>query len=118
MSHFDKLLVWRKAHAISVDVHPLAAQLRGPEAHSLRSQIVRCAASVPTNIVEGRASLGEREFARFVGYAISSNTELEYHLLSARDKRLLPASEVDALIARTVEVRMMLYGLLRKLRES
>ena len=116
MSHFAKLLVWQKAHSISIDVQPLVMKLRGPEASSLRSQIIRCAASVPTNIVEGRASHGVREFARFVGYAIASNTELEYHLIAARDKRLLPVNEVDALINRTVEVRKMLYGLLRRLR--
>jgi four helix bundle protein len=59
---------------------------------------------------------GGREFARFIGYSIASTSELEYHLIAARDLGLMPASEFHALVGQLVEVRKMLYGLLRRVR--
>jgi four helix bundle protein len=118
MSDFRKLLVWQKSHELSVDLKPVVQRLRGPEGRSLRSQIARAASSIPTNLVEGRAMPGSKEFARFVGYAIASSSELEYHLISVRDKALIPAREATHLLTRVVEIRRMLYGLLRRLRSN
>jgi four helix bundle protein len=110
---FQKLEVWRKAHAPSMRASEIAGRIRGREGASLRSQIVRAAASIPTNIVEGRAMKGAREFARFIGYSIASTSELEYHLIAARDRRAIQLHEFHALVSQLVAVRKMLYGLLR-----
>ena len=50
MSDFKKLLVWQKAHAISLDAYRIAGQIRGAKHASLRNQIIRAAMSVPANI--------------------------------------------------------------------
>lgn len=83
---------------------------------SLRNQMVRATFSIPANIVEGRATKGGREFARFIGYAIASSSELEYHLISAHDLGLMTVRDYDALNSQLVEVCKMLFGLLRRLR--
>ena len=49
------------------------------------SQLRRAASSVPANIAEGCGCNGNREFARFLGIALRSASETEYHLLLARD---------------------------------
>jgi four helix bundle protein len=85
MADFRKLEVWRRAHELMLKVHLLAGELRGGAYLSLRSQIIRAAMSIPANIVEGRAQRTDRDFSRFLGYAIASASELEYHLLAARD---------------------------------
>jgi len=51
----------------------------------LVSQLRRAASSVPANIAEGCGCNGNREFARFLGIALRSASETEYHLLLARD---------------------------------
>lgn len=71
--------------------------------------------SIPTNIVEGRRQVSEKEFARFLRIALNSGVELEYHLMLARDIGALAAAESHSLIRETIEVRRMLHGLLRKL---
>ena len=71
--------------------------------------------SVPANIVEGSRQQSPREFSRFVRIALNSATEVEYHLLAARDLRIIPNSDSVALTDQVVEVRRMLYGLLRYL---
>jgi four helix bundle protein len=82
---------------------------------SLRSQIVRAAMSVPANIVEGRRQSSEKDFARFIGIALNSGFELEYHLIVAADIGAIPKAECEALLSETIEVRKMLFGLQRKL---
>ncbi len=61
--------------------------------------------SVPANIVEGREQKSEAAFARYLRIAMGSASELEYHLLAARD---IGESQVT-------EVRMVLHGLIRRL---
>ena len=53
MSDFRKLKVWRKAHALALAVHRTASGIRGQSNAALRTQMVRAAMSIPTNIVEG-----------------------------------------------------------------
>jgi four helix bundle protein len=74
--------------------------------------------SVAANIVEGRSHRSEREFARFLGYALHSSTELEHHLIVARDIQVITESDFVSLISQTIIVRKMLYGLLDCLSES
>jgi len=115
MADFKKLKVWQKAHTMALDAHQLAGRIRGSANSSLRSQIIRAAMSVPTNIVEGSGQQSDREFNRFLRIALNSTTELEYHLIAARDLRVVTDSSSLTLITQVIEVRKMLYGLLRHL---
>jgi four helix bundle protein len=67
--------------------------------------------SIPTNIVEGTGQKSGKEFGRFLRIALNSASELDYHLIVARDLRLIGASDFESLSSRTVEVRKMLHGL-------
>ena len=115
MSDFKKLHVWRKAHALALNAHRLAGQIRGTANSSLRSQIVRAAMSIPANIVEGRGQKSELEFARFLKIALNSSAELEYHLIVAKDISAIEKKSFLSLLEQVLEVRMMLHGLLRRL---
>jgi four helix bundle protein len=98
-----------------LNTHRVAMGIRGAQYLSLRSQLIRAAMSIPTNIVEGRAQKSERDFLRFLGYAIGSTRELEYHLLAARDIGAIAPIDCESLLSQTIEVRRMLLGLCRKL---
>ena len=115
MSDFRKLKVWQKAHDMSLLANSIAKTIRAADERDLRSQLKRSSASVPANIVEGRAQSSDREFARFLGYAVASCSETEYHALSARDKGLISESKYNALTTGAIEVRKMLHGLIDKL---
>ena len=75
----------------------------------------RASMSIPANIAEGRRQSSEKEFGRFLGYALNSSSELEHHLIVARDLKVIPESEFVSLVSQTITVRKMLYGLLRRL---
>jgi four helix bundle protein len=115
MTDFRKLKVWQKAHLLAMDVHRVAGQIRGAKYASLRSQMTRAAMSVPTNIVEGCGQQSAREYSRFLRIALNSTTELEYHLVAARDLEAVRADSLT-LTNQVIEVRKMLYGLLRYLK--
>jgi four helix bundle protein len=111
VSDFKKLVVWRKAHSLALSVRRVATTIRGADNASLRNQLIRAAMSIPTNIVEGTGQKTGKEFARFIGIALNSASELEYHLMMARDDRVIKTNDVESLLSRTIEVRKMLHGL-------
>ena len=115
MSDFRKTQMWRKAHALTLNVDRLAKGICGSQRVSLRVQMVRAAMSIPTNIVEGTSQRTAKEYARFVRIALNSASELEYHLLLAHDVHAINANEFEALSYQTIEVRKMLYGRFRHL---
>jgi four helix bundle protein len=111
VSDFKKLKVWRKGHAHALNVHRVATRIRGSDKVSLRNQMLRAAMSIPTNIVEGTGQKSGMAFARFITISLNSTTELEYHLIVARDMRAITASDFESLSSQAIEVRKMLYGL-------
>ena len=55
---------------------------------------------------------------RFIRFALNSTSELEYHLIVARDIQAIKASDFDSLSTQTIEVRKMLHGLLKRVISS
>jgi four helix bundle protein len=115
VSDFKKLLVWQKAHALALTVDRVSRKIRDPRYASLRSQIFRAAGSIPANIAEGRRQESEKEFARFLRYALNSASELEYHTILGRDTKAIPAEDCISMLDQTITVRKMLYSLLKRL---
>jgi four helix bundle protein len=117
MGDYKKLKVWEKGHSLAVRVHRAAKAIRDSRQASLRSQMIRAAESIPTNIVEGSRQSSSREFARFLSYALNSASELEYQLILAREIGATPEVETSALIEDLIEVRKMLHGLIRRVKD-
>lgn len=115
MADYRKLKVWQKAHSLSLHAHRAACRIRGQHYAALRSQIIRSASSIPSNIVEGQEQKTDPGFARYLRFSISSASELEYHLLEAREMHVVSDGEHLSLSSQVVEVRMMLHGLIRRL---
>jgi four helix bundle protein len=117
MQDFKRPEVWRLGHALALNVHRLSASIPRHENSGLISQIRRAATSIPANIAEGAAKDARKEFARFLQIAIASASELENHLLFCRDASLAPGAEVESRLAENTQLRRMLFGLLKRVRE-
>ena len=113
MSDFRKLDVWEKSHALLLNVHGAIKNIRGPDYATLRNQMLRAGMSIPTNLVEGVGQKTAKEFSRYIRISLNSSTELEYHLLVAKDFEVMQVDPYDTLVRETIEVRKMLHGLLR-----
>jgi four helix bundle protein len=101
MKDFHALKVWRKAHQLTLAVYRITATFPRTEQYGLTSQLRRACSSVAANLAEGCGRDGDAEFARFCSIAMGSASELEYHLLQAKDLKLLhPRTTKDCLSER------------------
>jgi four helix bundle protein len=74
MKHnFRDLGIWKDSFAIVKDVYDLCIKLPSEEKYGLKSQIQRCATSIPSNIAEGSGRTSDKEFLHFLNIAISSS---------------------------------------------
>lgn len=115
MQDFHELKVWQKAHHLTLAVYQITAKFPREELFGLTSQIRRASSSVPANLAEGCGRNGNAEFARFCSIAMGSASELEYHLLLAKDLKLVKLQDYEELKVRITEVKRMLGGFIRKL---
>ena len=118
MQDHRKLKVWQKADVLAVRVNDTVRFVKRRDRSGVASQASRAAFSIPSNIVEGCARPTSRDFARFLQIAIASACELEYQLKFAADTKLLSIQQTEPLRALAIEVRKMLYGLLRRVRDT
>jgi four helix bundle protein len=116
MRDFKTLKVWHRAHQLVLAVYKTTATFPKDELYGLTSQMRRSASSIPANVAEGCGRDGEIELARFCQIAMGSASELEYHLLLAKDLSLLSEATHHALAGSVVEVKQMLSTFIRALR--
>jgi four helix bundle protein len=99
-----------------VDVYAATATFPTEERYGLTSQIRRASVSIPANIAEGCGPGSDAEFARFLQIAMGSASEVEYHLILARDLNLFKDSDHEQLERQVVEVKRMLAPFIKRLR--
>ncbi len=115
MGDFRKLTVFERAHSLALETYAATRSFPAEEQFGLVSQTRRAAASIGANLAEGSGRDSDRELARFVRIALGSASELEYHLLLARDLGYLHQETWATLAARCDEIRRMLASLARRL---
>ena len=115
MKDFHELKVWQKAHQLTLEVYRITAAFPREELYGLTSQIRRACSSIATNLAEGCGRNGDMEFARFCSMAMGSASELEYHLLLAKDLKLIKPVDYQELDQRATELKRMLTALMQKL---
>ncbi len=115
MKDFRKLKVWYKAYQLVLRIYKASAAFPRDELYGLTSQLRRSSVSIPANIAEGCGRRGDPELARFLQIAMGSASELECHLLLARDLGLLKSSVAEPFLSDVTEVKRMLATFVRKL---
>ena len=86
------------------------------ERFGLTSQVRRAAVSVPSNVAEGHARTGPREFYHHVSIAFGSLAEVETQLTIANRLGYLNEERTQQLLECLIEARRPLSGLLQSLR--
>jgi four helix bundle protein len=115
MKDFRQLKVWQKAHQLALRIYQVTASFPRDEIYGLTSQMRRAATSIPANLAEGCGRNSDAELARFSSMAAGSASELEYHLLLARDLNLIPLNDYPLLAEQVVEIKRMLAVFVQKL---
>ena len=116
MQDFTNLVVWQKAHHITINIYKLTYSMPSEEKFGLISQIGRSSVSIESNIAEGCGRDGDKEFARFIDIAMGSSFELRCQLLIAKDLGYIKPKQYKWCGSKILEVSRMLGALLKKLR--
>jgi four helix bundle protein len=82
---YEKFDVWQVTHELALEVYRVTKTWPTTERYQLTAQTRRAALSAPTNIAEGAAKLGSREFRRYLDISLGSLSELSYLLRFSRD---------------------------------
>lgn len=113
---YKELTVWQRSIELVKEIYRLSKFLPAREQFILCAQIIRAAISIPANIAEGWGRNHKLEFIRFLNIAYGSSTELETHLIIAKDEY----SKIDFSGAENLnlEVQKMLTSLVIKMKNS
>ena len=118
MQDFRRIAAWARAHALALEVRRATKSFPRSGYADLKSQPVRAADSIASNIVEGCAAATRKEFARYLDISLKSTSEVEYRLQLAFDQGVLDSATWHRLSAESVEIRKMIYGLRRAVLEA
>ena len=112
---YRDLIVWQKSMVLAKLIDRVTQGFPSEEKFGLTSQMRRAAVSIPSNIAEGQARRGTREFIQFIAQAEGSLAELDPQLTLAIDFGHVEATRTEKAVALIEEVRRMLNALRRKL---
>lgn len=107
MDHKD-LDVWKKSMDLVELVYDFTKSFPESEKYGLMSQMRRSAVSIPSNIAEGAARKGDKEFIQFLMISLGSLAELEtQYLISIRLKFSNTNEKIEKCM---VETKKLLLG--------
>jgi four helix bundle protein len=115
VTHYKELKIWRKDMSLAKSVYRLTTRFPADERFGLSAQMRRAAVSVPSNIAEGQARHGTREFLQFLSHASGSLAELETQILVSMDLGFCKESEVSSIANEIGELQKMVAAIRRKL---
>lgn len=115
IKHYKQLLVWQKGRVLVKEVYTLTGTFPVEERYGLVAQMRRCAVSIPSNIAEGQARQGTREFLQFLSHASGSLAELDTQLTLSIDLGFCTENDASVAASLITELQKMLASLRRKL---
>ena len=118
MGQYQKLLVWQRAHALTLGIYAETRSWPSHERYELTAQIRQAAVSIGSNLAEGCGRNSNGELSRSARIALGSANEVEYQLILARDLGYASSEGITRLLSEVADVARMLSRLERKLNPS
>ena len=109
---FQDLIVWQKAHMLTLEIYKVTKRFPKEEVYGLISQMRRAAVSVSANVAEGYKKRGKLDKARFLNISEGSLNEIKYYLIHSKDLNYL-SSEYDKLNLLVDEISKLLSAYIR-----
>lgn len=115
----ENLETWQKARQLNLFIYrEITLNYPEDEKWGLRSQVRRAAISIPANIAEGYGRYYFQENIRFCFQARGSLDELFNHMVISKDLGYISAKRFDLVSEQITDLRQMLNGHIRYLREK
>ena len=118
IKRFEEIKAWQEARELVRLVYQVTRKSLFAKDYGLKDQIQRAAVSVGSNIAEGFARNGNKEFAKFLWIAKGSATEVQSQLYTAKDIGYISDSDFDAVYSKAESCLILIYHFLKSLRSS
>ena len=115
MKTFRDLFIWQKAMTLVTNTYQITQQFPNEELFGLTSQIRRSAVSTPSNIAEGYGRESQKDFLRFINFAVNSLFELQTQIEIANNINYLNETEFNNIFEKTRELEAMMIAFSKKL---
>jgi len=116
IQNYKELDVWKRAVALITELYRITSRFPDSERFGLVAQIRRAATSIAANIAEGWGRGSTKEYIQVLTIARGSTTELETHLIVARNLNFIRVEEFDRVLRDVEDIAKMLNRLITSLR--
>ena len=116
-SHKD-LKVWRDGIRLVKAVYVATKGYPREEMYGLAGQMRRAAVSIVSNIAEGAARQGQKEFIQFLYTALGSASELDTQIEVSREIQYGDSGELSVLQNELESISRMIQGLIRSVKRQ
>jgi four helix bundle protein len=104
--NYKNLKIWSLGMEIANCTFDLLEDFPKHELYDLRTQISRCAVSIPSNVAEG-SSRSNKSFSHFLDIALGSSFELETQLLLASHRNYISKEKLKEIEGKISEFQKM-----------
>ncbi|MEO9532647.1 MAG: four helix bundle protein [Crocinitomicaceae bacterium] len=108
MHNFRNLNIWKRSLEFSIEILDLVKKFPSDQRFEISSQMNRSAISIPSNIAEGSVRTTNKEFRRFLDFALGSAFELETQLIIASRTIDLEQDLINNKITELQEIQKMI----------
>jgi four helix bundle protein len=116
ITRFEDIEAWKEARILTQEVYKVTDLSNFSKDWGVSQQIQRAAVSIMNNIAEGFDSGSKAEFAKFLGYARRSASEVQCDLYVALDRKYITQVNFDDMYKQAEKVRRMVTSFMRYLR--
>lgn len=112
---FEEINAWQNARGLVKEVYAVAGRGDFNRDYGLKDQIQRAAVSICSNIAEGFARRGNKEFVNFLWIAKGSAAEVCSQLHNAKDIGYITDEQFECLYDSARQIGGMLFNLITAL---
>ena len=110
--------VWKRSIALTKLVYRITAEFPASEQFCLSAQMRRAMISIPSNLSEGAARTGKKEFLQFINVAQGSASELDTQVELAKELGFMDQHSYDEIQSELKIISRQLYGLAKTVRSQ
>jgi len=105
-----KLGIWKRSKDLVVEIYKLTKKFPDTERYGLKSQMRRCAVSVPSNISEGSGRDTVPQFKHFLNISMGSICELETQTIISYELGYCEKADMEKLCQEIADIKKMIVG--------
>jgi len=118
IKRFEDIVAWQKARELARMVYVMTREGSLSKDFGMHDQIQRAAVSVGSNIAEGFARSGNKEFLNFLWIAHGSAAEVQSQLYTILDAGYITESEFGEVYDCSRQCSALIYKLITSLKRS